>query len=413
VNYRTKNRVVFSPEKRHVTHYRTIALLFLLLLLSPRFAFGQSAKKNELINQRIPLIFEIAKNKARQEINDIPPNLYPISTNKSNKWKTTTSGGWTSGFFPGILWLLYEQSGNKTFKLEAIKRQNNLSDQQYNKKTHDVGFIIFNSFGNGYRLTKNESYPSIITQASQSLSSRYDKKIGLIKSWEGSNNIHQTIIDNLMNLQMLFWSAKNGGSQNFKKIALNHALKTAKDFIRTDGGTYHLVNYDATTGKIISKMSPQGFSAQSSWARGQAWAIYGFTTAYQETGDITLLNAAQKTANYFIKNLPSDFVPYWDFNATDKQATPRDSSAAAIAASGLLDLAKLETSQASKDKYLKAAENILLSLSSKKYLSSNKEVKSILLHGTYNKNVGDFDTGTIWGDYYFLEALLKYSTIKQ
>lgn len=411
MSYRTENIEAFPAKKQHVNHYRTITLFFLLLAISPKFAFGQSTNKAKVLNQRIPSIFEIAKNKARQTINDIAFDRYPITTDKSGKWKTTNSSGWTSGFFPGILWLLHEQSGSKTFKQEAIKRQNNLSTQQYNTKTHDVGFIIFESFGNGYRLTGEKKYLPIITNAAQSLSSRYNNKIGLIKSWEGPNNIHQTIIDNLMNLQILFWSAKNSGNPNFKKIALNHALKTANDFVRTDGSTYHLVNYDTATGKIISKMSAQGFSAQSSWARGQAWAIYGFTTAYRETGNITLLNTARKTANYFIKNLPPDFVPYWDFNVPDKQKAPKDSSAAAIAASGLLDLAKLETSQKSKDYYTKAAENILLSLSSKEYLSNKPGERNILLHGTYNKNAGDFDTGTTWGDYYFLEALLKYSAI--
>jgi len=413
MNCRTKHKMIFSPKKRHATHCKAITLFFLLLVLSPRFAVGQSTEKAKILNQRIPFVFEVAKNKARQSINDIPINRYPITTDKSGKWKTTNSSGWTSGFFPGILWLLHEQSGNKAFKQEAIKRQNNLSDQQYNTKTHDVGFIIFESFGNGYRLTENKTYRSIIFNAAQSLSSRYDKKIGLIKSWEGPSNTHQTIIDNLMNLQILFWSAKNSRNPNLKKIATNHALITAKDFIRSDGSTYHLVNYDFKTGKIVSKMSAQGLSSQSSWSRGQAWAIYGFTMAYRETGDVTLLNSARKTANYFINSLPPDFVPYWDFSVIDKKGAPKDSSAAAIAASGLLELAKLEKTQVYKNRYTEAAENILLSLSSKKYLSAKKEEKSILLHGTYNKNVGDFDTGTIWGDYYFLEAMLKYIAIRQ
>jgi unsaturated chondroitin disaccharide hydrolase len=379
----------------------------------PEFAAGQSVEKAKIINQRVPFIFENAKSKTRKTLNNLPSNRYPITTDRFGKWKTTAEGGWTSGFFPGILWLLYEQSDNKTFKEEAIKRQNNLSGQQYNTKTHDVGFIIFESFGNGYQLTKNDRYRSIINRTAKSLSLRYNKKVGLIKSWENLNTAHQTIIDNLMNLQILFWSAKNGGGQNLKKIATSHALKTAKDFVRPNGSTYHLVNYNPSTGKIISKMSAQGFSAQSSWARGQAWAIYGFTAAYRETGDVTLLNTAQKTASYFINNLPPDFIPYWDFNAPDKQKAPRDSSAAAIAASGLIELAKIETSQTLKNKYMGAAENILLSLSSPKYLSSKATEGNILLHSTYNKNIGDFDTGTIWGDYYFIEALLKYKALTQ
>ena len=212
----------------------------------------------------------------------------------------------------------------------------------------------------------------------------------------------------MINLELLFWSAKNGGPSTHKNMAISHALKASQDFVRADGSTYHLVTYNQDTGAIISKSTIQGLNAESTWSRGQAWAVYGFTTAYRETGDSRFLDTARKVSDYFINRLPQDYIPYWDFELPDTTGQPRDSSAASAAASGLLQLSRLETDNTRKTTYLNAAKNILNSLSSSSYMAEGTTNKAVLLHGTYSKPGGKYDTGLIWGDYYFLEAMLRY-----
>jgi hypothetical protein len=190
-------------------------------------------------------------------------------------------------------------------------------------------------------------------------------------------------------------------------MAVSHALNTREQHVRADGSTYHLVNYDPATGAVQSKGTVQGYSAESTWSRGQAWAVYGFTMAYRETGDPRFLETARATADYFIGHLPADHVPPWDFQAPPVPTPPRDSSAAAIAAAGLLELSRLEPDAGRRQHYFATAQSILLSLSSPAYLAEGTPSQSVLLHGTRNKPSGSYDTGLIWGDYYFLEALLR------
>ncbi len=327
---------------------------------------------------------------------------YPFVTSDKGEWKFTGPSGWTSGFFPGSLWFIYEQTKEETWKKRAREWQKALTSQKNNKETHDIGFIIYSSFGNDYRLTGNITSKNILLSAAKTLATRYDPKIQAIRSWNSDAPRYEVIMDNMMNLQLLFWSSKNGGDRNLYNIALNHALKTQKDFIRSDGSVYQLVVYNQANGKIMGKSNPQGFSPNSVWSRGQAWAIYGFANVYKETGNKSFLQTARKTANYFINNLPSDNIPYWDFKAPKKALQPKDSSAAAVAASGLIKLSCLEISNYNKIKYRQVAERILNSLSTK-YLDNDGQ--SLLSQGTYNKNMGEFNVGTSWGDYYFLEGL--------
>lgn len=400
-----------SEGGQHVANYKLFSIFFLLIIIAPHFAWG--ATFDNITPKQVTKTFELIKTKARKSIKIVPRNRFPIQTRANGEWQTTHASGWTSGFYPGILWLLYEQSGNKSFATEARLRENILQSQQFNNSTHDVGFMIFNSFGNAYRLQKNINDKKIILQTAKTLTTRFNPKIGLIKSWNNDQKVHQTIIDNLMNLELLFWAGKNGGDGKLLEVAKLHAKKTAQDFVREDGSTFHLVNYNPKNGKILSRTTAQGYSPNSTWARGQAWAIYGFSIAYRETQDETFLAAARKVADYYIKNLPDDFVPYWDFNVPDKTKEPRDSSAAAIAASGLLELSKLETNQTKSMEYQDAASKTLASISSDKYLGKNANQAGILLHGTYNRKANDFDKGTIWGDYYFIEALLKLQKFYQ
>lgn len=407
-----KNYFTLFSFKQHVDNYKLILIFFLVLgLISPFCA--DAITPNILTKNEITKTFETIKKQVTGSLKVIPRNRFPIQTDTIGKWQTTTASGWTSGFYPGILWLLYEQSGNKDYATEARTRQSEISSQQFNTSTHDVGFIIYNSFGNAYRLVKNTNDKKIILQSAQTLAKRFNPKIGLIKSWDGTPNSYQVIIDNLMNLELLFWASKNGGDPKLMEIAKTHAKNTARDFVRRDGSTFHLVNYNPANAKILSRTTAQGYAPTSTWARGQAWAIYGFTIAYRETGDKYFLTTARKVADYYINNIPADFVPYWDFSVPNKTKEPRDSSAAAIAASGLLELAELETSQVRSTNYQNTATNTLASLSSKNYLNQNTKQDGVLLHGTYNKKMGNFDRSTIWGDYYFVEALLKYLNLQK
>ncbi|HZG69352.1 MAG TPA: glycoside hydrolase family 88 protein, partial [Herpetosiphonaceae bacterium] len=314
---------------------------------------------------------------------------------------------------PGSLWLLYEQTKDPAWRAKAEQWQAGLESQKNTTSTHDVGFIIFTSFGNGYRLTGTDAYRQVILTAARSLATRYDPEVGSIRSW-GSATLtteFEVIIDNMMNLELLFWAARNGGSTAWYDMALSHALRTRQDHVRADGSTYQVVNYDPTTGSVVGKRAHQGYSVDSTWSRGQAWAIYGFATSYRETKDMRLLDTARQTADYFLDHLPADGVPYWDFQAPGIPNEPRDSSAAAVAAAGLVELSKQEPDGARRARYLQAARQILDSLSSAAYLAEGTASPAILLHGTQNKPDGKYDRGLIYGDYYFLEALLRYQAV--
>jgi hypothetical protein len=213
-----------------------------------------------------------------------------------------------------------------------------------------------------------------------------------------------------MNLELLFWAAKHGGDPAWYGMALSHALRTARTHVRRDGSTFHVVDFDSETGGVKRKRTRQGYARSSTWSRGQAWAVYGFTIAYQETGDPRLLRVARRTADWYIAHVPPDWVPYWDFDAPGIPNAPRDSSAAAIAASGLLELAALDPDAARAAGYHDAAESTLSWLSSDRYLARGHPEQSILLHGTQDRPRGEYDTGLVFGDYYFIEALLRHQS---
>jgi hypothetical protein len=343
-----------------------------------------------------------------QTATSLAPNRYPINTRTSGAWQTGSASDWTSGFFPGSLWYEYKRTNDPIWKTRAEQWTAGLEAQKNNTSTHDIGFIIFSSYGNGYKFTGNEAYKQVVLTAAASLATRYNPTVGSFRSWDNPDDF-QVIIDNMMNLEMMFWASKNGGQQAWYDMAVSHALKARQNHVRPDGSTYQLVNYDENTGAVKSRVTRQGASDNSTWARGQAWAIYGFTTAYRETNDVLFLQTARATADYYIAHLPGDKIPYWDFQAPNIPNEPKDSSAASAAASGLLELARLETDAARASRYRTAAIDTLTSLASSSYLAQGTNNRAVLLHGTYNKPAGIYDTGLSWGDYYFLEALDRYS----
>jgi unsaturated chondroitin disaccharide hydrolase len=368
-----------------------------------------SARADDPLLAAIDHDFAFAAEQLEAAVESIATNRYPSSTTPSGAWSTTDAAAWTSGFFPGSLWLLYDRTGDVTWKTAAESWLVALEGQKYDTSTHDVGFKIFPSFGNGQRLSGSEAYRQVVVTAAGSLATRYSPTVGAIRSWNGPTaSDFRVIIDNMMNLEILFWGARNGGDPAWYSMAVNHALTTRLQHVRPDGSTYQVVNFDPATGQVKSKSTHQGYDDESTWSRGQAWAVYGFAMSYRETGDSRFLDTAHVVADYFVSHLPADSVPFWDFELPSTSGEPKDSSAAAIAAAGLLELAQLEPDPANSKGYLSAARAILASLSSPAYLAEGTNNAAILLHGTQNRPDGRYDTGLAYGDYYFLEALLRY-----
>jgi unsaturated chondroitin disaccharide hydrolase len=340
------------------------------------------------------------------EVND--STLFPRSTNGDGSWNTVPPRDWTSGFFPGCLWYMYEQTGDRFFEHAARRWTDGLREIQYFGGSHDVGFMVFNSFGNGYRIEPSDDYRNVILQTAATLAKRYHPIVGCIRSWDHRKWEYPVIIDNMMNLELLFWASDHGGPPLLHEIAARHAETTMKNQFRSDGSTYHVLDYDTTNGSVIARTTHQGYSDESVWARGQAWAIYGFTMSYRYTKDKRFLRTAERAADYFVQHLPADHVPYWDFKAPGIPDEPRDASAGAIAASALLELSGYAGAEKSTF-YHGAALAIIGSLCHAPYLAEGTHSHGILNHAVGNKPANsEVDVSLIYGDYYFIEALVRY-----
>lgn len=318
---------------------------------------------------------------------------------------------WTSGFFPGSLWLEYELTGDDYFKTQATKFTNRLYDLKDYKGTHDLGFMLGCSFGNAYKLSPADSIMTVFRDGAESLSSRYDDTIRAIRSWDFGEWNYPVIIDNMMNLNFLFYASELTQDEKYRKIAIEHANTTMKNHFRDNYSSYHLVSY-LPSGGVELKGTFQGFSDNSSWARGQAWAVYGYLDCYEATHNKEYLDFAVKIADYIINSVKTDdMIPYWDYNALDIPNAPRDASAAAITSSALL---KLSTLIDEGTDYFNYAESILKSLSSEKYLSEKGQNQGfILMHSVGNlPNNSEIDTPLNYADYYYLEAIKRYANIK-
>jgi hypothetical protein len=321
---------------------------------------------------------------------------------------------WTSGFFPGSMWYLYELSGEEMWKNLAEKYTEALDTVQYLTSHHDVGFMIGSSYGNGLRLTGNQAYREVIVQAARSLSTRFRPVAGIIQSWNVSGGWQKergwecpVIIDNMMNLELLFEATKLSGDSSFYRIAVSHAGNTMKNHFRKDFSTWHVIDYSLTDGSVRNKQTAQGYSDGSTWARGQAWAIYGFTMCYRETGNPEYLTQAEKAFEYVAGNprLPGDLIPYWDYDAPNIPGEKRDASAAAIMASTLYELATFDK----KEYYKGWADKIMNSLSGPEYLALPGENGNFILKhcvGSIPHN-SEVDVPLNYADYYFLEAIKR------
>ncbi len=361
-------------------------------------------------------------------------SLFPRTTNSAGKMTGTNMYDWTPGFFPGSLWYVYEYTKDPAFKQAATGWTEKLRALQYFTHHHDLGFMMYCSYGNAYRLTGKEAYKNILVQAARSLATRFNATTGTIKSWnrfpswrDGRIYQYPVIIDNMMNLELLFFASRVSGDSSFKHIAVSHAEKTLQYQIRPDYSCYHVVCYDSATGKVLARETAQGYADNSIWSRGQAWGIYGFTMVYRETKDPKFLNAATRMADCFLnnKNLPADKIPYWDFNINEPGYSPgarsyaakasltpipRDASAAAIVASALIELSTYCNKESGK-KYQAAARQILYSLASPAYRAQpGSNGNFLLMHSTGSlPHHSEIDAPLVYADYYFLEALSRYN----
>jgi unsaturated chondroitin disaccharide hydrolase len=319
-------------------------------------------------------------------------------------WKYAGPAGWASGFVPGALWSGYQMTGGRWWLDHALSRQRAIGEEEISAASVNLGALFYPSFAKGYALTGDPALRRTALRAVRTMALRYDPEVGAMLS--RSHEEFNVIIDSLMKSQLLWWAVENGAAPEYAEIARRHALTIARDFVRPDGSTWHLVFYDSLTGGVTRRDRGSAWSADSTWARGQAWAILGFSAAYRETGDPRFLAAARKCADWYLTHLPADEVPYWDFGDPAIPDSPRDSSSAAIAASGMIDLALAEPSALRRAAYLDAARGVLSSLMSPAYFSTGSN-PAVLLHGTYLWRGGIVDRGLAYGDAFFLEALLR------
>ncbi|MFW0739666.1 glycoside hydrolase family 88 protein [Flavobacterium sp. T12S277] len=346
------------------------------------------------------------------------PGKNPRSVNPDGTVRLAGLTDWTTGFFPGSLWYGYELTGDKILAEEAKKFTLALDSIRNIKNTHDVGFMLYCSYGNAYRITGDKTYLPVLADGAANLYARFSPTVGAIRSWDFTWLHYPVIIDNMMNLEYLYWSANSFDKPEYATAANTHALTTIKNHFRKDFSSYHLVDYDPKTGKVLRKGTHQGVTDDSAWARGQAWGLYGYTMCYANTKNPKFLQQAESIAAFLMNHprMPKDKIPVWDFdvhNAMDTaELAPRDASAAAVIASALLDLS---TQVKDGRKYAQYAEEILKSLSSDAYLAKPGENNYFLLKhsvGAFLYN-SEIDTPLDYADYYYLEALKRYAALKK
>ncbi|MFC6098979.1 glycoside hydrolase family 88 protein [Olivibacter domesticus] len=395
-------------------YFRSLLLVTGLCFLSINSTWGQYALSSNFIDKNLT--------EAVEQIGFLAPNIptdkFP-RTYEDGKSISSNSAWWTSGFYPGTLLYLCEYSGNDDLLNKAKEKLKILEQEKLNTSTHDLGFMLYCSFGNALRLTHDSSaYKNVLLTGANSLITRFSPITKTIRSWEGWT--YPVIIDNMMNLEFLTQASKMTGDNKYREIASTHANTTMLNHYRKDMSCYHVVDYNPTTGGIVAKKTAQGAYDESAWARGQAWGLYGYTMMYRETKDKRYLKFAEKIADFILNhpNLPEDFVPYWDFNAPDLPTDSpyatmyknnRDASAAAINASALLELSTFVKPSKAK-RYLQSAEKMLISLSSSPYKATIGSNGGFILMQSVGSipHKSEIDVPLTYADYYYVEALMRY-----
>ncbi|MBM3414255.1 MAG: glucuronyl hydrolase [Bacteroidetes bacterium] len=344
---------------------------------------------------------------------NVPEGRMPQNfSEQSGKLVTSNTKWWCAGFFPGTLWYIFEYTKDPAIRALAEKRLKLMEPEKHFKSNHDLGFMMYCSFGNAYRITGDPSYKATIDTSAMSLATRFRPGIQSIQSWDSSKNFScAVIVDNMMNLELLTWVSNNGGDQLFRDIAVTHANTTIERQFRPNNSAYHVLDYSLAQNKLLRKTTWQGAHDTSAWARGQAWALYGFTMMYRLTRDTRYLDQANKIAAFVLNHghLPKDGIPFWDFDAKEIPNTFRDASAAAILASALIELSAYVSGSLTSS-YLLSAETMLNTLSSETYLAKQGTNGGFLLKhsvGALPLN-GEVDVALTYADYYFVEAMLRY-----
>ena len=367
--------------------------------------FADAEKQSELMLQEIPKVKKTADDQ-----------FSPRTLHNGGELRLVASRDWTSGFFPGVLWFLNEYTGKDQWKTQAQAFTAKMEREKTNGTTHDMGFKMYCTYGTGYRLTNDQNYKDILIQSAKTLSTRFRPIIGCMRSWDHNTDKwgFPVIIDNMMNLELLFAATRFSGDSSFYNIAITHANTTMKNHYRPDNSSYHVINYDTVSGQVLHRHTHQGYAHESAWSRGQVWGLYGFTMCYRETKDPKYLEQAEKIAAFVLNhpNMPKDLVPYWDYNAPNIPNEERDASAAAILASALYELSTYSNNYSGK--YRKAANTILenLTKSYRSPIGANRGF--ILLHSTGSKPAkSEVDVPLSYADYYYLEALLRSKKLKE
>ena len=407
--------------KLQLSYVGTIKFIFLLTLLltsckENKDKVSDKIDANSTIEENIDVdqaLSNAVKQLQLQTEYAMKENRIPRTVNPEGEmhW-TNPKFDWTEGFYPGSLWYLYKYSKDDKWKNAATSFQAMFEEHKNLTTNHDLGFVFNCSYGNGYDLTGNEDFMAVMITAANALSTRFNPNVGCIKSWDVDrgwqserNWMFPVIIDNMMNLELLFKASELTGDTKYKEIAIAHANTTLKNHFREDNSSYHVIDYDPNTGSVRNKETAQGFAHESAWARGQAWGLYGYTVCYRYTKDEKYLDQAQKIAKFIYDNRPADGIPYWDYNADKIPNEPRDVSAAAIIASALIELDGY-----TKESYGAQIDEILGSLASEAYTAKIGENNDFILKHSVGSipHGNEIDVPLNYADYYYLEALLRY-----
>ena len=389
-----------------------IAVITATVMLLHSCAPSEETKYTERLNYAVQQFEKMAEQTtANGEL------LLPCTIKKDGTLSSIGINDWRSGFFPGSMWYLYKMTGDTRWNELATRYDRKLEPLRFNTNTHDIGFMVGDSWGNEYRFTQNKECVDVIVDAAHSLATRFHNGAGIIQSWNKNDKkdwICPVIIDNMMNLELLFEAAQLSGDDSLRIIAISHANQTLANHFRPDGSCWHVLDYDPDNGTIRHRNTHQGYSDESTWSRGHAWAIYGFTLAYRYTKDSKYLDRAIATFDYMRnhRNMPNDCIPYWDMEVPDTTNEPRDASAAAIIASALLEISQYVPSGQSEE-YIAYSDKIMDTLSSEAYRAPIGENDCFLLmHSTGSKpHNSEVDTPLNYADYYYLEALYRRHTL--
>jgi rhamnogalacturonyl hydrolase YesR len=390
---------------------KTLSKLLIVCLLTTACTQVKEKPINEVINEALTFAEQQSLRMAQKYAEE---DLVLPRSFINGEMVTSNSTWWCSGFFPGLLWYLYENNPKPNLLNYAKQYTARIEPEKYNTHTHDLGFMLFCSFGNGFRLTGDTTYRDALLTGAESLSTRYNTMIGLIRSWDHTNGgkwQYPVIIDNMMNLEFLFWASRESENPRYHDLSVNHADKTIEHHFRPDFSSYHVVSYDTTTGLPHVKQTHQGFSDESSWARGQAWGLYGYTVAYRETKKSRYLEQAKHIAHFLLSHprMPEDYIPYWDLDAPNIPDALRDASAGAIICSALIEL-----SGYADDTFAKTcrtvAEKQLRTLASPAYTAKPGENGDFILMHSVGHLPGnsEVDVPLTYADYYYVEALIRY-----